>query len=117
MALGWRQPAVPGEPSRVAANPREASQIPEGTQAEEPSGGGSFARTSRGPDRGVWRRVARVLVTPRVRGRQTMDYAKAFAQALLALKAEGRYRVFADIRRDCGSFPTAQHFTVDRSKP
>src|SRR4029077_14592532 len=61
--------------------------------------------------------VARVLVTPRVRGRQTMDYAKAFAQALLALKAEGRYRVFADIRRDCGSFPTAQHFTVDRSKP
>jgi 5-aminolevulinate synthase len=46
-----------------------------------------------------------------------MDYAKAFAQALLALKAEGRYRVFADIRRDCGSFPTAQHFTVDRSKP
>ncbi|HEY7085622.1 MAG TPA: aminotransferase class I/II-fold pyridoxal phosphate-dependent enzyme, partial [Hyphomicrobiaceae bacterium] len=46
-----------------------------------------------------------------------MDYAKAFAQALLALKAEGRYRVFADIRRDCGSFPTAQHYTADRSRP
>jgi len=46
-----------------------------------------------------------------------MDYAKAFAQALLALKAEGRYRVFADIRRDCGSFPTAQHYTADRSSP
>ena len=46
-----------------------------------------------------------------------MDYAKAFAQALLALKAEGRYRVFADIRRDCGSFPSAQHYTTDRSRP
>ncbi|MBO0740336.1 MAG: 5-aminolevulinate synthase [Hyphomicrobiaceae bacterium] len=46
-----------------------------------------------------------------------MDYAKAFAQALLALKAEGRYRVFADIRRDCGSFPAAQHYTADRARP
>src|SRR5215470_13673342 len=46
-----------------------------------------------------------------------MDYAKAFAQALLALKAEGRYRVFADICRDCGSFPTAQHYTADRARP
>jgi 5-aminolevulinate synthase len=46
-----------------------------------------------------------------------MDYAKAFAQALLALKAEGRYRVFADICRDCGRFPTAQHYAADRSRP
>ncbi len=46
-----------------------------------------------------------------------MDYAKAFAQALLALKAEGRYRVFADIRRDRGSFPAAQHFTPDGARP
>jgi 5-aminolevulinate synthase len=46
-----------------------------------------------------------------------MDYAMAFARALLALKAEGRYRVFADIRRDCGSFPTAQHYTADGSTP
>ena len=46
-----------------------------------------------------------------------MDYAKAFAQALLALKAEGRYRVFADIRRDRGSFPAARHFTPDGARP
>jgi len=46
-----------------------------------------------------------------------MDYAKAFAQALLALKAEGRYRVFADIRRDRGSFPAAQHYTADGCRP
>jgi 5-aminolevulinate synthase len=46
-----------------------------------------------------------------------MDYAKAFTQALLALKAEGRYRVFADIRRDRGGFPAAQHFTPDGARP
>src|SRR5215813_10849641 len=46
-----------------------------------------------------------------------MDYAKAFAGALKALKAEGRYRVFADIRRDRGQFPAAQHFSGDGSRP
>jgi 5-aminolevulinate synthase len=46
-----------------------------------------------------------------------MDYARAFAQALLSLKAEGRYRVFADIRRDRGSFPAAQHYTPDGARP
>jgi 5-aminolevulinate synthase len=46
-----------------------------------------------------------------------MDYAKAFANSLQALKAEGRYRVFADIRRERGSFPAAQHFTPGGSRP
>jgi 5-aminolevulinate synthase len=46
-----------------------------------------------------------------------MDYAKAFAGALLALKDEGRYRVFADIRRERGSFPAARHFTPDGARP
>jgi 5-aminolevulinate synthase len=46
-----------------------------------------------------------------------MDYAKVFAQALLALKDEGRYRVFADIRRDRGSFPAAQHYTPEGARP
>jgi 5-aminolevulinate synthase len=46
-----------------------------------------------------------------------MNYAEAFTKALLAIKEEGRYRVFADIRRDCGRFPTAQHYTADRSRP
>jgi 5-aminolevulinate synthase len=46
-----------------------------------------------------------------------MDYSEAFTKAVLTIKKEGRYRVFADIRRDCGSFPTAQHFTADRSRP
>ena len=46
-----------------------------------------------------------------------MDYAKAFAQALLALKDEGRYRVFADIRRARGNFPAAQHYTPKGARP
>jgi len=39
-----------------------------------------------------------------------MDYAKALSRTLQALKDEGRYRVFADIRRDRGRFPSARHF-------
>ena len=31
-----------------------------------------------------------------------MNYTHAFAKALQALRDEGRYRVFADIRRDRG---------------
>jgi len=47
----------------------------------------------------------------------SMDYAKAFAAALQALKDEGRYRVFADIRRDRGCFPAARHFRGDDTRP
>ncbi len=39
-----------------------------------------------------------------------MDYAKAFGDALQALRSEGRYRVFADIRRSRGRFPSAHHY-------
>jgi 7-keto-8-aminopelargonate synthetase-like enzyme len=46
-----------------------------------------------------------------------MDYAKAFAGALQALKDEGRYRVFADIRRDRGRFPAARHYRGGTSRP
>ncbi len=40
-----------------------------------------------------------------------MDYKEFFATSLKALRQEGRYREFADIRRKCGSFPNAEHFT------
>ena len=46
-----------------------------------------------------------------------MDYAKAFAKALQALKDEGRYRVFADIRRDRGHFPAARHYAGGATRP
>jgi 5-aminolevulinate synthase len=41
-----------------------------------------------------------------------MDYAKAFIKALQTVKDEGRYRVFADIRRNRGHFPSARHFAA-----
>ncbi len=42
-----------------------------------------------------------------------MDYEQKFADALDALKREGRYREFADIRRQRGAFPAATHYSSD----
>ena len=39
-----------------------------------------------------------------------MDYDSSFSDAINVLKSEGRYRVFADIRRECGAYPYATHF-------
>ena len=36
-----------------------------------------------------------------------MDYDQLFADAVSRLRAEGRYRVFADLERHCGAFPRA----------
>jgi 5-aminolevulinate synthase len=46
-----------------------------------------------------------------------MDYGRAFAKALQALRDEGRYRVFADIRRSRGRFPAARHFSPGGGRP
>ncbi len=46
-----------------------------------------------------------------------MSYEARFEAALAAIRSEGRYRVFADIKRARGAFPTAQHFTGDGAKP
>jgi 5-aminolevulinate synthase len=46
-----------------------------------------------------------------------MDYRQAFKSAIAALKAEGRYRVFADIMRVRGSFPGAMRVDGDKSRP
>jgi 5-aminolevulinate synthase len=39
-----------------------------------------------------------------------MDYECHFRRHLEALHAEGRYRIFADLKRRCGAYPTADHF-------
>jgi 5-aminolevulinate synthase len=46
-----------------------------------------------------------------------MDYEARFSAALADLKAEGRYRVFADIRRDCGAFPRAGYYRDGSFRP
>lgn len=46
-----------------------------------------------------------------------MDYQRKFAEALGALKREGRYRIFADIRRQRGNFPAATYFDEDGTRP
>jgi len=38
-----------------------------------------------------------------------MDFARHFQSQLDTLKAEGNYRIFADLERQCGAFPRAQN--------
>ena len=38
-----------------------------------------------------------------------MDYERFFAEHVGGLKAEGRYRIFADLERQAGAFPQATH--------
>jgi 5-aminolevulinate synthase len=42
-----------------------------------------------------------------------MDYGRFFEDAVAAVRAEGRYRVFADLERQAGRFPFAHHHTPD----
>ncbi len=46
-----------------------------------------------------------------------MDYVRVFAEALGRLHSEGRYRVFADIRRRRGAFPSAEQTTGSGTRP
>ncbi len=46
-----------------------------------------------------------------------VDYAKHFKASLDAIRREGRYRVFADVKRRRGAFPDAEHMTEHGTKP
>ena len=46
-----------------------------------------------------------------------MNYQGQFKSALEALRREGRYRVFADLKRRRGAYPTADHFTPSGQHP
>lgn len=45
-----------------------------------------------------------------------MDYEAKFEEAIDALKAEGRYRVFMEIGRRKGAFPNARHYDGDAER-
>jgi 5-aminolevulinate synthase len=40
-----------------------------------------------------------------------LDYQKLFANSISEIKAEGRYREFKSLLRDCGNFPKAFQFS------
>lgn len=42
-----------------------------------------------------------------------MEYEAVFAEAIEGLKADGRYRAFADLERRCGGFPSATWHSPD----
>jgi 5-aminolevulinate synthase len=46
-----------------------------------------------------------------------MDYERKLRAALDAVHQEGRYRVFADLKRRRGAFPSAEHFAGSQSRP
>ena len=46
-----------------------------------------------------------------------MDYQRSFEEAIARLKAEGRYRTFANLERDARRFPIAQMAPRGRGRP
>jgi 5-aminolevulinate synthase len=49
---------------------------------------------------------------------KAFTYENVFGDAIAKVKAEGRYRVFADLRRRCGAFPAADAYGRDgQSRP
>ena len=68
----------------------------------ETAGGGQLPATQR-----AWRGAGGAAIVALPRRRDDMDYESYFTQRLDALRAEGRYRVFAELERRCGRFPRA----------
>jgi len=46
-----------------------------------------------------------------------VDYTAKFQRALETIQAEGRYRVFTDLRRTCGAFPAADYYGSGTRQP
>lgn len=46
-----------------------------------------------------------------------MEYQNVFRQRLDGLRDEGRYRIFADVKRTCGAFPNAVQYTHNGTRP
>src|SRR6186713_105715 len=45
-----------------------------------------------------------------------MNFESLFQRQLESLHREGRYRIFTDLKRRRGAFPTASHFAADGSR-
>src|SRR3546814_413944 len=74
-----------------------------GRRGRTASGGTASGKT--GPGRTCPGRTGRRPVGPGEIGR--MDFERFFAKEMAGLKAEGRYRIFADLERRAGAFPHA----------
>jgi 5-aminolevulinate synthase len=59
----------------------------------------------------------RAKTAPKGSGYVQMDYAGRFKAALDQIKSEGRYRVFADLKRRRGAFPSATRFAGQVTQP
>ena len=46
-----------------------------------------------------------------------MDYNRIFQDRIAQLHREGRYRIFADLKRRCGSYPEADEFNNETVRP
>jgi 5-aminolevulinate synthase len=51
-----------------------------------------------------------MTASPSSAGPSGLDYQRIFEDAVAGLKAEGRYRVFAELQRRAGAFPKADHY-------
>src|SRR5690606_10451886 len=56
---------------------------------------------------GVWKDGRSAIASPAHGEDIPMDYKQAFRTALDNIRSEGRYRVFADLKRHRGAFPQA----------
>jgi 5-aminolevulinate synthase len=77
------------------------------TQERDAVAGKDGNRATIFPSKGV---VQKNRVAEQFRLRM-MDYDTYFREHLEALHREGRYRVFADLKRRCGAYPAADQFT------
>jgi len=62
-------------------------------------------------------RLSGASLSFKIRRAMAYPYLSRFREALASLKAEGRYRVFADLLRRRGSFPQADHFAAAGKRP
>ncbi len=51
-----------------------------------------------------------MIISDSPAGTAGLDYQRIFEDAVAGLKAEGRYRVFAELQRRAGAFPKADHY-------